>query len=130
MAALGGESARPDVLVFPLVAEVRPGLCLPFLDAADSRRRRGGYWWDADRGAARPVCSDMAAALPEVLQDPQAVAAEKSAAREPVPADVVPDRLAWALSPERPAWDVLAERSVQRRVAEALCIPDADQFAA
>ena len=109
MAALDGASARPDVLFFPLVAEVRPVLCLPFLDAADNRRR-AECWWDADHGVARPVCLDIAGALPEVLQDPQAVGAEKSADREPVPGDVVPDHLAWALSPERPAWAVLAGR--------------------
>jgi hypothetical protein len=123
--------ARPDVLVFPLVAELHPFLRPPFLDAADNHRD-AGCWWDADRGAAPLVCLDMAGALPVpgVLPDPRAVDAEKLAAREPGPVDVVLDHLAWALSPERPAWAVLVERSAQRRVAEAPCIRGADQFAA
>jgi hypothetical protein len=130
MAALDGESARPDVLVFLQVAEVRPVLCLPFLDAADSRRRRAECWWDADHGVARPVCLDKAGALPEARLDPPAVGAEKSADHEPVPGDVVLDHLASAVSLERPAWAVLEGRSALRRVVEALCIPGADQSAA
>lgn len=96
------------MLVFPRVAEDHPGPFLPFQDAADIRRL-AECWWDADHGVARLVCLGMAGAIPEVLPDPQAVGAEKSAVREPVPADVVLDHLAWVLNLERPASAVLVE---------------------
>ena len=122
---------RPDVPVFPLVAEVRPVLRLPFLGVADSHRG-AACWLDAGHGVALPVCLGRAGAIPEVLlQGRMAVDAERLAGRAQLPADAVPDRLAWAWSRERlaSAGDS-EERWAQRRVAVALYIRAADQFAA
>ena len=56
--------ARPDVPVFPLVAEVHLGLRRPFLGVADSHPGAESLL-DADHGAVRRVCPDTADAIPE-----------------------------------------------------------------
>jgi hypothetical protein len=131
MVGRDGESARPDVPAFPPAAEVHLGLRLPFLGVADSHPDAVN-WSDADRGAVRPVCLDMADAIPEVLRGRTAVAAEKLADLEPLPADAVPDHPvpAWVWFQELPAWDALVERWGQRLAVAAQCTPDAGPSAA
>jgi hypothetical protein len=106
------------VPVFPLAVEVHLGLRLPCLGVADNHQDAEN-WSDADRDVVRPVCPDMEDAILEVRRDRMAAAVGKLAAHEPRPVDAVPDRpgSAWALFPELPAWDALAERLVQRLAA-------------
>jgi hypothetical protein len=123
--------ARPDVPVFPLVAEVRPVLLRPFPGVADNHPAAENLL-GADHGAVRPAGPDMAGAIPEGLRGRTALAAGKSAAREPRLADAVlehPDR-AWVLFPERLAWNVLDQRLAQPRAAVARCKQDAGLSAA
>ena len=120
--------ARLDVPVFPQAAVGHLGLRLPFRGAADIRLDAESLL-DADHGAVRPVCLDMADAIPEdrrglPVQMDEAV--EKLAVREPRLADAVlahPDP-ALAVFPGRPALVGLVGRWVQRRAAAALYIPD------
>jgi len=123
--------ARPDAPAFPQAAVVHLGLLLPFPGEADSHRAAESLL-GAGHGAVRPVCLDMAGAIPERLRGRRALAAGKSAAREPRPADAVPDHPgpAWVLFPERLAWSVLEKRWALRHAAEAPCKPDAALFAA
>jgi len=130
MAGLDGALARPDVPVFPPVAEVRLGLHRPFPDVADSRPDVV-CWSGAGRGAVRQVCLDTVGASPERLRDRMAAGAEKLAVRGPRPADAVPDRPASVWFLLRPAWNVPAERwALSHVAAAALYKPDAAPFAA
>ena len=117
--------------VYPLAVEVRLGPRLPCLGVADNHQDAEN-WSDADRDVARPVCPDMEDAILEGRRDRMAAAVGKLAAREPRPVDAVPDRpgSAWALFPELPAWDALAERWGQRLAAAAPYKPDAAPSAA
>jgi hypothetical protein len=107
---------RPDVPVFPLVAEVRLGLHRPCPGAADNRQGAES-WWDADRDAARLVCPDKAGAIPEVHRGPMAVDAEKLAGHARVPADAA--RAYSALQARRASADVPAARLMPPVPAEA-----------
>ena len=114
--------------------EVHLGLRLPFPDVADSPPVAESLS-GADHGAVRPVCFDMADAIPEDrlgLRVQKAEAAGKLAALEPRPADAVLDRpgLAWVLCPELPAWGAPVERLAQPHAAVALYTPDAGPSAA
>jgi hypothetical protein len=123
---------RPDVPVFPPVAEVHLGLRLPSPGVADSHRDAVNLW-DADRDAVRRACFDIADAIPEALRDRlglpdrMAGAAERLAGREPRLADAVPDHpdLALAVCLELLALVDPAGRWAEPRVAAAPCIPDA-----
>ena len=123
--------ARPDALVFPLVAADRLVLLHPFPGVADIHSDAVSLW-DADRDVVRRVCPDKVDAIPEGHLGLMDAAVEKLAGREPRLADVVPAHLvpAWALCPERLAWDVPEKRSARPREAAALCTPDAAQSAA
>ncbi len=123
--------ARPDVPVFPQAAVVHLGLLHPFRDVADNHRAAESLL-GADHGAVRPVGPDMADAIPEGRRGRMALAAGKSAVREPRLADAVlehPDP-AWALFPERLAWSVLDKCLARQHAAEARCKPDAGLSAA
>ncbi len=123
--------ARPDVPVFPQAVVVHLGLLHPFRGVVDNHRAAESLL-GADHGAVRPAGPDMAGAIPEVLRGRTALAAGKSAVREPRLADAVlehPDP-AWALFLERLAWSVLDQRLAQQHAAAARCKPDAGLFAA
>jgi hypothetical protein len=120
--------ARPDVAVFPLAAVDHLGLHLPFRGVADSRLDAES-WWDAARDAVRPVCPDMADAIPEGRRghsDRLVWGAEKLAGREPRPADAVPARLvpAWIAFQELPASIGLVVRWARLRAVAEPCTPD------
>lgn len=122
---------RPDVPAFPQAEGAHLGLLHPFRGEADNHRAAESLL-GVDHGAVRPVYPDMAGAIPEVLRDRKALAAEKLAALEPRLADAVPDRPgpASALLPERLAWGVPAKCLAQLHAAEARCKQDAVRFAA
>ena len=93
MAGPDAALVHPDAPVFPAPEEAHPDL-RPFLDVAGSLRAE--RWWDADHGAARPVCRRKAGAIPETLPARKAVGAGRSAVRARRPGDVVLERLASA----------------------------------
>ena len=119
---------RPDVPVFPLVAEVHLYQRLPSLDVADNRRDAANLL-DADRGAVLRACLDMVGAI---LEDRQGHlgrpvwAAKKLAGREPRLADAVLDHPdpAWTVCLGLPASVGLVGRWAQPRAAAELCTPD------
>jgi len=125
---------RPDVPVFPQAAVGHLGLLRPFRGAADIRLDAESLL-DADHGAVRPVCLDMADAIPEdrrglPVQMDEAV--EKLAVREPRLADAVlahPDP-ALAVFPGRPALVGLVGRWARPRAVAEPCTPDEAQSAA
>ena len=119
------------MLVFPQAAEVHPGLLHPFRGVADNHRAAESLL-GADHDAVRPAVPDMAGAIPEGLRGRKALAAGKSAVREPRLADAVLERPdpAWTLFPERLAWSVLEKRLARQHAAAARCKQDADLFAA
>ena len=123
--------ARPDVPVFPRAAVVHLGLLHPFRGVADSHQAAESLL-GGDRDAVRPVSPDMVDAILEGLRGRTALAAGKSVAREPRPADAVPDHpgFAWILFPERLEWNVPAKRWAQQHAAEARCKQDAARSAA
>ena len=131
MAGLVGGLVRPDVPVFPRAVVGHLGLLHPFRVEADIRRDAESLL-GADRDAVRPVYPDMAGAILEGLRGRTAVAAGKSAAREPRLVDAALDHPgpAWALFPARLAWSVLEKRLGRRRAAAARCKQDAARFAA
>lgn len=124
---------RPDVPVFPPVAAAHPGLLRPCPDAADNRRAAANLW-DADHGAARRDGLDTVDAILEHrLDHPDLTAADagKSAVREQLPADAVPDHLAAVFRPERHESGVpVAHLQPPEPAAEAPYIPDAVRSAA
>jgi len=123
--------ARPDALVFQPAAVVHLGLRHPFRGVADNHRAAESLL-GADHGAVRQDVPDMADAILEGLLVRTALAAGKSAAREPRLAGAVLERPgpASVLFPERLAWSVLEKCWAQRHAAEAPCKPDAGRFAA
>jgi hypothetical protein len=119
------------VPAFPQAAVVHLDLRHPFPGEADSRQAAENLL-GADHDVVRPVDPDMVDAILEGLRGQTAVAAGKSAAREPRLADAGlehPDP-AWVLFPARLAWNVLAKRWAQRHAAEARCKQDAGRSAA
>src|SRR4029077_15918887 len=120
-----------DAPVFLPAAVVHLGLLLPFRGEADSHQAAENLL-GADHGAVRPVDPDMAGAIPEGRRGRTAVAAGKSAVREPRLADAGPDHpgFAWILFPERLAWNALAKRWARQHEAVGRCKQDAGRFAA
>jgi hypothetical protein len=123
--------ARPDARVYLPVAVGHLGLLHPFQDEADNHQAAESLL-GADHGAVRPVCPDMAGAIPEGLRGRTDVAAGKSAVRERRLADVALERPApaWVLFPERLAWSVPEKHLAQQHAAEARCKRDAGLSAA
>jgi len=123
--------ARPDALVFQPAAVVHLGLRHPFPGVADNHRAAESLL-GADHGAVRQDVPDMGDAILEGLLVRTALAAGKSAAREPRLAGAVLERPgpASVLFPERLAWSVLEKRLARRRAAEAPCKQVAGRFAA
>jgi hypothetical protein len=119
---------RRDALVFPQVAVGRRDLLHPFRGAADSHPDAESLS-GADRDAVRPVCLDMADAIPEDRQGRSVRlvwGAGKLAGREPRLADAVlaHPAPAWAECLGLPAWVGLVGRWAQRRAVAALCTQD------
>jgi len=123
--------ARPDALVFQPAAVVHLGLRHPFRGVADNHRAAESLL-GADHGAVRQDVPDMADAILEALLVRTALAAGKSAAREPRLAGAVLERPgpASVLFPERLAWSVLEKRWVLRPAAAAPCKQVAGRSAA
>jgi len=92
---------RPDAPVCPAPAEAHLGL-RPYLDVAGSLRAE--RWWDADPGAARPVCHRTVDAIPALLPALKAGGAGRLAVRALRHEDAVPKRLASVFRTASLAW--------------------------